>query len=44
MSVSQEMRAGEVILLYLRLAYASCFCVLAFGEGQTVKVGHKKDH
>lgn len=42
MSVSQEMRAGEVILFYLRLAYASCLCVLAFGEGQKVTAGNKK--
>lgn len=42
MSVSQEMRAGEVILFYVRLAYASCLCVLAFGEGQTVTAGHKQ--
>ncbi len=44
MSVSQEMRAGEVILFYLHLAYASCLCVLAFREGQTVTAGHKKGH
>ncbi len=44
MSISQEMRAGEVILFYLRLAYASCLCVLTFGKEQTVTAGHKKGH